>query len=72
MSSEGINATVSAASRHHTSDDSDVDAEFEAAQTLRHFTKDLQNFDPEAFVDTDFKYVDVTSFLVGLLIVSLF
>ena len=58
VSSEGINATVSAASRHHTSDDSDVDAEFEAAQTLRYFTKDLQNFDPEAFVDTDFKYVD--------------
>eukprot|EP00984_Skeletonema_dohrnii_P030931 scaffold22811_cov79-Skeletonema_dohrnii-CCMP3373.AAC.2 len=54
VSSEGINATVSAAS----TDDSDVDAEFEAAQTLRHFTKDLQNFDADAFKDTDFKYVD--------------
>ena len=54
VSSEGINATVSAASTA----DSDVDAEFEAAQTLRHFTKDLQNFDAEAFKDTDFKYVD--------------
>ena len=55
VSTEGINATVSAAS---TGENNDVDAEFEAAQTLRHFTKDLQNFDKEAFVDTDFKYID--------------
>jgi predicted sulfurtransferase len=58
VSTEGINATVSAASRNNDDDDDVVDAEFEAAQTLRHFTKDLQNFDPEAFADTDFKYID--------------
>lgn len=57
VSSEGINATVSAASTSAGSNNG-VDAEFEAAQTLRHFTKDLQQFDPEAFKDTDFKYVD--------------
>lgn len=56
VSSEGINATVSAASRDDGDDNKDT--AFEAAQTLRHFTKDLENFDPHAFADTDFKYID--------------
>lgn len=54
ISSEGVNCTVSAAS----TENSDVDAAFESAQTLRHFAQDLRNFDPEAFQDTDFKYID--------------
>ena len=54
ISSEGVNCTVSAAS----TESSDVDASFEAAQTLRHFAQDLRNFDTEAFQDIDFKYID--------------
>lgn len=52
VSSEGVNATVSAAS---TSQDNPA---FEAAQTLRHFAQDLRQFDKEAFENTDLKYVD--------------
>ncbi|KAL7542282.1 hypothetical protein ACHAXR_013209 [Thalassiosira sp. AJA248-18] len=53
VSSEGVNATVSAASTTKNNDPS-----FEAAQTLRHFTQDLRQFDPVAFANTDFKYID--------------
>jgi predicted sulfurtransferase len=53
ISTEGVNCTVSAASTH-----SNEDAELEAARTLRHFAEDLRNFDPVAFEETDFKYVD--------------
>ena len=54
ISSEGVNCTVSAAS----TESSTQTAEFEAAQTLRHFAQDLRNFDAEAFAETDFKYID--------------
>lgn len=68
VSTEGVNATVSAASVSIESDDPDgrevvtqfVDnpTAFRAAQTLRHFAEDLRHFDPIAFATTDFKYVD--------------
>jgi len=54
VSVEGVNATVSAASTTN----SKLDPAFEAAQTLRHFAQDLRQFDPVAFANTDFKYVD--------------
>jgi predicted sulfurtransferase len=54
VSVEGVNATVSAASTTN----SKLDPAFETAQTLRHFAQDLRQFDPVAFADTDFKYVD--------------
>ena len=71
ISTEGVNATVSAASTTSSTtsnDDDNVDllslqhhhstTFFEAAKTLRHFVQDLKNFDPIAFRDTDFKYID--------------
>ena len=62
VSSEGVNATVSAASfssnNTNNSSSNNNNPEFEAAQTLRHFTRDLQNFDSESFNNTDFKYID--------------
>jgi predicted sulfurtransferase len=45
---EGVNATVS--SIDHGSMSSQA--------TLRHFCQDLRRFDPEAFRDTDFKFID--------------
>ncbi|KAG7372395.1 rhodanase domain containing protein [Nitzschia inconspicua] len=45
---EGVNATISA-----------VDTQqYSAQETLRHFAKDLQRFDPKVFLQTDFKYLD--------------
>lgn len=59
ISTEGVNATVSAASTDESNQsDSDMDPKFEAAQTLRHFTEDLRNFDPVGFAETDFKFID--------------
>lgn len=60
VSIEGVNATVSAASTTSTttSSNGNLEPEFEAAQTLRHFAQDLRQFDPVAFSNTDFKYVD--------------
>lgn len=62
VSSEGVNATVSAASTTTTTTTttncSNLNPAFEAAQTLRHFAQDLRQFDPVAFAETDFKYVD--------------
>ena len=68
VSTEGVNATVSAASVSVESDaavgregatrSDDNPAAFRAAQTLRHFAEDLRHFDPFAFATTDFKYVD--------------
>jgi predicted sulfurtransferase len=61
VSHEGVNATVSAASfstSTTTTNSNNNNPEFEAAQTLRHFTRDLQNFDSESFNNTDFKYID--------------
>lgn len=66
VSTEGVNCTVSAAStsggdtssnREEGSGQVDVDPQWEAAQTLRHFAQDLINFDPQ-FSETDFKYID--------------
>ena len=54
VSTEGINATVSAASTNNNN----LEPGFEAAQTLRHFTQDLRHFDPKAFEHTDFKFID--------------
>jgi predicted sulfurtransferase len=42
---EGVNATVSCAG-------------IASARAIRHFTLDLQQFDPKAFAKTDFKFVD--------------
>ena len=53
VSTEGVNATVSAASTSNSTQSS----EFEAAQTLRHFCSDLKRFDKE-FEKTDFKFID--------------
>ena len=53
VSTEGVNATVSAASTSNSTHSS----EFEAAQTLRHFCNDLKQFDKE-FEKTDFKFID--------------
>ena len=60
VSHEGVNATVSAASfsTSTSTTNNNNNPEFEAAQTLRHFTRDLQNFDSQSFVNTDFKYID--------------
>ena len=64
VSTEGVNATVSAASTsdpHRGTKGGEVDVvdpTFEAARTLRHFAEDLRRFDPDAFSDTDFKFVD--------------
>ena len=60
VSTEGVNATVSAASTDTSSSDGEtkLDPAFEAAQTLRHFAEDLRQFDPVAFADTDFKFID--------------
>jgi predicted sulfurtransferase len=61
VSHEGVNATVSAASFSTSTTNNNTtntNPEFEAAQTLRHFTRDLQNFDSESFNNTDFKYID--------------
>mmetsp|Transcript_23377 Transcript_23377/g.46923 ORF Transcript_23377/g.46923 Transcript_23377/m.46923 type:complete len:783 (-) Transcript_23377:32-2380(-) len=59
ISTEGVNATVSAASTEESNkSDSDIDPKFEAAQTIRHFTEDLRNFDPVRFAETDFKFID--------------
>ncbi len=59
ISTEGVNATVSAASTDRSNkSDSDIDPRFEAAQTLRHFTEDLRHFDPVGFAETDFKFID--------------
>jgi predicted sulfurtransferase len=65
VSHEGVNATVSAASFSTSTNNTTTNnnsnnsnPEFEAAQTLRHFTRDLQNFDSESFMSTDFKYID--------------
>mmetsp|Transcript_7086 Transcript_7086/g.12551 ORF Transcript_7086/g.12551 Transcript_7086/m.12551 type:complete len:743 (-) Transcript_7086:469-2697(-) len=55
VSFEGVNATVSAAS---TANNSQLEPSFEAAQTLRHFTQDLKQFDPVGFANTDFKFID--------------
>mmetsp|Transcript_2684 Transcript_2684/g.4153 ORF Transcript_2684/g.4153 Transcript_2684/m.4153 type:complete len:722 (-) Transcript_2684:109-2274(-) len=54
VSSEGVNAIVSAAS----TSESQLEPSFEAAQTLRHFIQDLRQFDPIAFAKTDFKFID--------------
>ena len=54
VSTEGVNCTVSAASTPGGAED----PAFEAARTLRHLAEDLRRFDPEAFRDTDFKYID--------------
>jgi len=53
VSTEGVNATISAASTSNSTHTS----EFEAAQTLRHFCNDLKRFDDE-FDKTDFKFID--------------
>ncbi|KAL7536831.1 hypothetical protein ACHAWF_005575 [Thalassiosira exigua] len=60
VSTEGVNATVSAASTssHSNNNASTRDPTFEAAQTLRHFAQDLRNFDAKAFAETDFKFID--------------
>ncbi|KAL9178295.1 hypothetical protein ACHAXT_001723 [Thalassiosira profunda] len=57
VSTEGVNCTVSAASTSNSAN-ANVDPAFEAAQTLRHFAQDLRQFDPDAFANTDFKFVD--------------
>jgi len=58
VSSEGVNATVSAASSSSSSDGGGRPASFRAAAALRHFAEDLRRFDPRSFAPTDFKYVD--------------
>jgi predicted sulfurtransferase len=48
VASEGVNATISA-----------VDTQqYSAQETLRHFAKDLQRWDPQVFHNTDFKCFD--------------
>ena len=54
VSTEGVNCTISAASTGGGT----ADPGFEAARTLRHLAEDLRRFDPGAFRDTDFKYID--------------
>ena len=54
VSTEGVNCTISAASTGGGT----ADPGFEAARTLRHLAEDLRRFDPVAFRDTDFKYID--------------
>ena len=70
VSSEGVNATVSAASSSSSSSSSSSahdggsgdgggrPASFRAAAALRHLAEDLRRFDPRSFASADFKYVD--------------
>ena len=50
VAQEGVNVTLSAID--------DPANNRSAALTLRHFAMDLKRFDPQAFAETDFKYID--------------
>ena len=57
VSEEGVNATVSAVDVPRAFE-ADGSTSITAKETLRHFVRDLQNFDPKVFASTDFKYID--------------